>query len=173
MARGVANLVDSVQIRHVSGAVSHVSFKSYEKGREKWQGPTLDLVWFDEEHDEDVYTEGLTRTNVAFGPILFTFTPLKGMTNVVKRYLLDKVPGTHITNMTISDVEHYTYEQREAIIASYPAHEREARAKGIPTMGSGRVFPIEEDYITCSAFDIPDHWPQIAGIDFSSKLIEC
>lgn len=169
--RGAPNALDTIIVRHGGGGdlqagESLLGFKSNDQGREKWQGPTLDLIWFDEEHDEDVYTEGLTRTNVAMGPILFTFTPLKGMTNVVKRYLIDKVPGTHITNMTIDDVDHYTAEEKSAIIQSYPSHEREARAKGIPTMGSGRVFPVEEGYITCQAFSIPDHWPQIAAIDF-------
>lgn len=169
--RGTPNAIDTIIVRHGGGGdiqagESLLGFKSNDQGREKWQGPTLHLVWFDEEHDEDVYTEGLTRTNVAMGPILFTFTPLKGMTSVVKRYLIDKVPGTHITNMTIDDVLHYSAEQRQAIILSYPAHEREARAKGIPTMGSGRVFPIEEEYIKCEPFPIPEYWPQIAGIDF-------
>lgn len=169
--RGTPNAVDTVLVRwggggDVQAKESLVGFKSNDQGREKWQGPTLDLIWFDEEHDEDVYTEGLTRTNVAMGPIMFTFTPLKGMTNVVKRYLIDKVPGTHITNMTIFDVDHYTEEQRSAIILSYPAHERDARSKGTPTMGSGRVFPVEEEYIKCDAFPIPDHWPQLGGIDF-------
>jgi Terminase RNaseH-like domain/Terminase large subunit, T4likevirus-type, N-terminal len=68
--------------------------------------------------------------------------------------------------MTIDDVEHYTPEQRAQIIASYPAHEREARASGVPTMGSGRVFPVAEDVIKVEPFPIPKHWPQIIGIDF-------
>lgn len=71
-----------------------------------------------------------------------------------------------VTQMTIDDAEHYTPEQRAAIIASYPPHEREARVKGIPSMGSGRVFPIPEEEITCDPFPIPAHWPQIIGIDF-------
>jgi hypothetical protein len=33
-------------------------------------------------------------------------------------------------------------------------------------LGSGRVFPVNPDDVTCRAFAIPDHWPQIAGIDF-------
>ncbi len=68
--------------------------------------------------------------------------------------------------MTIYDVEHYTDAERAQIIASYPAHEREARAKGIPTMGSGRVFPIEESRIICEPVKVPRHWPQINGLDF-------
>lgn len=72
----------------------------------------------------------------------------------------------HVTSMTIYDVDHYSDEERAQIIASYPAHEREARAKGIPTMGSGRVFPIEEALICVPALPIPDHWAQINGLDF-------
>lgn len=72
----------------------------------------------------------------------------------------------HVVQMTIDDAEHYTPEQRAAIIASYPAHEREARVKGIPSMGSGRVFPIPEEDITVKPFAIPSHWVQINGLDF-------
>lgn len=71
-----------------------------------------------------------------------------------------------VTLMTIEDAEHYTPEERAAIIAAYPAHEREARAKGIPTLGSGRVFPIEEELIRIDPMPIPDHWKRIRGIDF-------
>ena len=56
--------------------------------------------------------------------------------------------------MTIDDAEHFTPEERQAIIDSYPEHEREARTKGIPSLGSGRVFPISEEAILCDP--IPD-----------------
>jgi hypothetical protein len=72
----------------------------------------------------------------------------------------------HVTFMTIDDAEHYTPKRRAEIIAGYLPHEREARAKGIPIMGSGRVFPIEEATITVAPFPIPKHWPQINGLDF-------
>lgn len=68
--------------------------------------------------------------------------------------------------MTIDDAEHYTEEQRQAIIDSYPPHEREARIKGIPSMGSGRVFPVTEEAIVCAPIAIPSHWYQINGLDF-------
>lgn len=68
--------------------------------------------------------------------------------------------------MTIDDVEHYSDEEKARIVASYPPHEREARAKGIPTMGSGRVFPVPEEMIRIPARPIPRHWAQINGIDF-------
>jgi Terminase large subunit, T4likevirus-type, N-terminal len=72
----------------------------------------------------------------------------------------------HITRMEIDDAEHYTPEQGQAIIDSYPEHEREARTKGIPFLGSGRVFPISENAILIDPLPIPMHWYQIVGIDF-------
>lgn len=171
MKRGVADAVDTVVVTFggggdVQAGESLIGFKSYDQGREKFQGETLDVVWLDEEPDEDIYTEALTRTNATGGMVYMTFTPLKGMTGTVKRFLLDKPAGTCVTTMTIEDAEHYTPEQRAAIIASYPAHEREARTKGIPTLGSGRIFPVADDVISIAPFEIPHHWPQIGGIDF-------
>jgi hypothetical protein len=68
--------------------------------------------------------------------------------------------------MTIDDAEHYTPEERARIIASYPEHEREARAKGVPILGSGRIFPVSESSVTVEAFPIPDYWPQLGALDF-------
>lgn len=72
----------------------------------------------------------------------------------------------HVTRATIQDAGHYTDEQRQAIIAAYPEHERDARAKGIPQLGSGAVYPIAEEKISIDAFQIPDHWALIGGMDF-------
>lgn len=96
-AMGVPNLLDNVVVKwggggDVQAGESIIYFKSYEKGREKWQGPTIDVVWFDEEPPLDIYTEGLTRTNRGqrsqFAYI--TFTPLMGMSEVVSLFLLQE-----------------------------------------------------------------------------------
>lgn len=166
LARGVADLIDTAQIKHKSGGTSSISLKSYDQGRSKWQADTVHGVWFDEEPPEDVYFEGLTRTNTTMGSVLLTFTPLKGMSAVVKRYIMDKVQDTGVTIMTIDDAGHYTEEQKQRIIASYPAHEREARAKGVPTMGSGLIFPVTDESITVDPFRIPPYWSLIIGVDF-------
>ena len=163
---GVSNALDSVTVRHMSGGSSSILFKAYEQGRGKWQANTVDGVWFDEEPPLDVYTEGITRTNTTQGPVFLTFTPLLGMSDVVARFLMEDNPDRIVTTMTIDDAEHYTPEERAKIIASYPAHEREARAKGIPTMGSGLIFPVTEELIVCPPFDVPKHWVQIGGLDF-------
>lgn len=165
-AMGTADLLDSVAVKHNSGGVSRLYFKRYEQGREKWQGETLDLVWFDEEPPADIYTEGLTRTNATGGLAMMTFTPLLGMSEIVRRFLLEPSDVRSVVTMTIDDAEHYTPEQRAAIIAAYPPHEREARAKGIPTLGSGKIFPVSEEVYTEQAIQIPAIWPRICGMDF-------
>lgn len=164
--QGVADAVASIVVRHISGGSSVVNLLSYDQGRTKWQADTVDGVWLDEEPPEDVYMEALTRTNVSGGPMLITFTPLKGMSNVVKRFILDKHHGTTTVTMTIDDALHYTPQQRADIIASYPAHERDARTKGIPSMGQGRVFPLADGAVSIPAFALPPHWRRIAGLDF-------
>jgi hypothetical protein len=68
--------------------------------------------------------------------------------------------------MTIDDAEHYSAEERQRIIDSYPAHEKEARTKGIPVLGSGRIFPIAGELLRCQPRDFPDHWPRLGGCDF-------
>jgi phage terminase large subunit-like protein len=165
-ARGVADQLDAVKVLHVSGGVSTIGLKTYQSGREKFQGETLDFIWLDEEPPEDIYFECLTRTNVGNGPVWLTFTPLLGMSTVVKRFLLERSPDRHITNMTIDDVEHYSAEEKARIIASYPAHELEARTKGTPTLGSGRISPVSEESIVVEQRDFPSHWPHIGGMDF-------
>jgi len=165
-AQGVADCIDCVFVRHISGGVSRLYFKSCEQGREKLQGETLDFAALDEEPPLDIYTEVLTRTNATKGIVWITFTPLLGMSEVVSRFLLESNPDRVDINMTIDDVGHYSDEDKARIIASYPAHEREARAKGIPIMGSGLIFPVEESAIVVEPFALPDIWPRICGIDF-------
>jgi phage terminase large subunit-like protein len=165
-ARGIPDLLDSIRVRHVSGGISTIGLKSYLRGRESFQGETLDFLWFDEEPPSDVYFEALTRTNVSQGPIWLTFTPLLGVSNVVKRYLMEPSPDRHITQMVIDDVGHFDERERAQIIDSYPEHEREARTRGVPTMGSGRIFTSPEQDLLIDAFDIPRHWLRWGGCDF-------
>lgn len=72
----------------------------------------------------------------------------------------------HVTFMTIDEAEHYSPGEREAIVAAYPAHEREARARGIPVLGSGRIFPVAEELIACEPFRLPRYWPRLGALDF-------
>ena len=162
----ISGLIDTVGIAHVSGKYSTLQFKSYEQGREKWQGAGLEVIWLDEECPSDLYFEALTRTNETGGIVYLTFTPILGASEIVRRFLLEKSPSRHMVEATIDDALHFTEKQRAEIIASYPPHEAEARTKGIPTLGSGRIFPVQEELIAIKQRDIPRHWARIAALDF-------
>lgn len=66
------------------------------------------------------------------------------------------------------DVPHLDEQTKQDLLAMTPAHLRDARSKGIPTMGSGLIFPIEEERIVIAPMQIPAFWPQIIGIDFGT-----
>jgi len=68
--------------------------------------------------------------------------------------------------MTIDDAGHISAEDKARIIQGYRPHEVEARVRGIPMMGSGKVFPIAESVIAEEGgFPIPKFWPRIVGLD--------
>jgi phage terminase large subunit-like protein len=56
-ARGIPDLLDTIKVHSVSGGVSVIGLKTYAAGREKFQGETLDFVWFDEEPRRYLYGE--------------------------------------------------------------------------------------------------------------------
>lgn len=185
LARGVTGLYDTIVVRHKSGGESVLVLKSYEQGRAKWQGKTLDFVWFDEEPPPEIYSEGIARLR-GDGIAYMTFTPLEGMSDVVLSFIEDdgtggnvrmrKVDdkGVPITNkglvmMALDDVTHFTEEQKQERLAGYPAHEREARRRGVPMLGGGRIFQVPEELIAETGLSlqaIPPHWVWLWGIDF-------
>lgn len=86
-ARGISGAFDTMIVRHKSGGLSSLGFKSYDQGRKKFQGTAKHVVWLDEEPPLDVYTESLTRTMTVDGVVLCTFTPLEGATEVVNMFI--------------------------------------------------------------------------------------
>ena len=166
MARGVTDAYDTIQVKHASGGVSVLRFKSYEQGREKFQGETLDFFWDDEEPPLDVYLEQLTRISASNGIAYTTFTPMKGGSKTVE--LLKKpMPGRTVILMTVDDAPHMTPEKIIELKNRYPVYQHKTRLYGVPMAGEGAVFEIAEEAIMEPpvAF-IPEEWVKIWGIDF-------
>ena len=170
LARGISDLFDTIPVKHISGGNSILRLKTYEQGREKFQGDTLDLAWFDEEPPLDVYLETLARMTTTDGLTYITFTPIKGDTDVVLRFTgadtEEKRPQCVQVQMTARDCPHMTPERMKAALARYPEYQHAARINGDPMQGSGRVFPFPEEKISCAPFEIPGHWSLLWGVDF-------
>lgn len=84
---GVHDLMDTVQVQHASGGISVLGLKSYQQGRDSFEGTEKDGIWDDEEPPEDIYGEQLIRTATTNGMMLLTFTPLAGMSRVVMNFM--------------------------------------------------------------------------------------
>ena len=85
--QGVADLVDTIRVKHVTGEWSVLGFKSYEQGRASFEGTGQHVIWDDEEPPEDVYGEQLMRVATTKGILMLTFTPLLGMSQVVLNFM--------------------------------------------------------------------------------------
>lgn len=168
--RGVTDAIDTVHIRHVSGGISTLTFKSYEQGREKFQSKTLDFVYLDEEPEEDIYTECLARVSATGGIVYVTFTPLHGVTKLWQRFNPGTYPTCMRTAMDINDAKHFEDPKRRAeLLSQYPEHERASRIHGAPMQGTGLVFRIPEEQITEATIPfarVPPHWHKLWAMDF-------
>lgn len=163
---GVRDVVDTFRVQHKSGGTSTCFLKTYEQGWRKWQGKVVHVVWLDEEPDDYmIFSEAQTRTLTCKGIILVTFTPLSGATELVEHFQRGG-PGIYVRGATWDDAPHLDEGERTRLMASYRAHERDARTRGIPMLGEGAVFPVAEDDIRVDPFNVPAHWARIKGCDF-------
>lgn len=169
--RNVAEAIDTVYVRHEpSGGVSQLGFKSYDQGREAFQGTEQDVVWPDEEPPGDIYSEMLTRTATNGGMLMSTFTPLKGIGDVILGFMANPLPDHKFLIMaTWDDAPHLSKKVKDELWLSYTPAERDARAKGIPTIGSGRIWPVAMDDILIDDFPVQKHWVKAYALDVGWK----
>jgi phage terminase large subunit-like protein len=164
---GVSDAVESIFVKHVSGGTSELTLKSYDQGRESFQGTNRDLCWLDEEADRDIYVECLLRTMTLNGILILTFTPLLGLTDIVRDFLAEREQetGKYTVQATWDDAPHLTAEAKDELWKSIPPYQREARSKGIPTLGSGAIYPVAEADIVVPDSEIPAHYPRAYALD--------
>ena len=163
---GIPDAIDTVRIRHKSGGESTIRFNSYDQGREAFQATEQDVIIEDEEPPIAIHAEILVRTMTTQGLVMLAFTPLKGVTETVLSFQeKEKTGRACIITATWDDCGHLSEADKEELMGSLPPHQRDARSKGIPQLGSGAVFPIAETSIVCEPFDIPKHFFRGYGLD--------
>lgn len=191
---GVPQGVDVVQVRHKSGGWSAIGFKNYEQPIEAFYGTDQHWVWADEICPIDVYNECLVRLMTTNGIIYVTFTPLKGITPLVAKFCesADYLAGAKAIiglRPTQEDDDEFANEaivgnsfkalvqagwddapwlgeqEKERILESSEPHLRETRRTGVPSMGSGNVYPISMETMVCAPFEIPSHFKRLYALD--------
>lgn len=174
-AGSVPDAVESIKVKHKSGGVSTVTFKSYDQKRKAFQGTHMDVIWMDEECPEGIYGECFMRTADTgdvngHGIMMLTFTPLSGLTEIVLKFLPGgKLPeeeiGKFVIMATWDDAPHLSEQEKSELLLATPPHLRNARSKGIPQLGAGAIYPIDEEEFKVDPFVIPEYWPKAYGMD--------
>ena len=167
---GISDVIDLFRTRYIAGGTSMCVLKTYEQGWRKWQGTAPDLIWLDEEPEDSeqqgrIYSEALTRLLTSHGSLMVSFTPLLGLTTLVEHFQTGG-KGIYLGTATWEDAPHLNKEERLRLSESYSEYEREARMKGVPMMGEGRVFTTNEEDIKIAPFEIPSYFARLKGVDF-------
>ena len=161
-------IVDQIVLKNSFGGTSVIGFKSCDQGREKFQGSSLDFVWFDEEPPRDVYEECLMRVLDKEGDIFGTMTPLKGLTFVYEEIFLNRKNDPEIwyefmewaDNPFLSpkEIEHMQNALDETTLLS--------RRYGRFCTREGLVYPeFDERVHVIEPFPVPPEWQDKISID--------
>ena len=138
-----SGVIDQIKIKNVYGGVSVLGFKSCDQGREKFQGSSLDFVWFDEEPPKDIYDECMMRVLDRCGDIFGTMTPLKGKTFVYNEIFLNSRKNPEIWHefMTWADNPYLSKKECALLESALEPSALDARKYGKFSDGAGLVYP--------------------------------
>jgi phage terminase large subunit-like protein len=184
--QGVPEAVDTCWVKHYDfdgnyDGDSRLVFKSYDQKREAFQGTEQEVIWLDEESDDAIRGECMLRLMTTNGLLIETFTPLRGITPVVMQYLpngeaTDSVAVTADKALVMAgwdDVPHLGEAEKKRMLAETPPHLRDARSKGIPSLGAGAIYPVPESEIVIPDMPIPAHWKRLYALDVGWNRTAC
>lgn len=168
---GTPGAYSQIHIKNNIGSTSKIIFKTYESRQTSWESMTVDYCFFDEEPPMEIYVEGSVRVMQRQGVTAIGFTPDSGLTNTVLHFFKDgkfskgAADNKFIAMVGWDDVPHLTKEAKEAMLQKIPPYLREAKCKGLPYLGTGRVFQFDLEEHTVAPFEIPDYYEKFYGLD--------
>lgn len=88
---GTPHAFEFISVEHVSGGTSYIVSKSYDQGREAFQGRKIEVGWGDEEIPREIWDEMRMRTVIpgqeVQGVLLATYTPINGLTDMTQWFI--------------------------------------------------------------------------------------
>jgi phage terminase large subunit-like protein len=163
-----SGVIDHILIKNVFGTLSRIGFKSCDQGREKFQGTSLDYVWFDEEPPYDIYLECKMRLLDKAGMMFGTMTPLKGLTWVYDEIYLNKKldPEVWYEHMEWADNPYLLENEVKELTKNLSQDELDARRYGKFTFFGGLVYSeFDEQTHVIEPFCVPHDWYDNISID--------
>lgn len=161
-------VIDFIRVKNVFGGTSVIGFKSCDQGREKFQGTSLDYVWFDEEPPQDIYEECRMRVFDKQGDLFGTMTPLKGLTFVYEEIYLNKHDDKEVWYEFVEwkDNPYLSAAEIELLTKTLDEEQLQSRRYGKFTAGTGLVYPeFDERVHVIPPFPIPFEWQDTLSID--------
>lgn len=162
-------IIECILVKNKFNNISKIWFKSCEEGREKFQGTSLDFVWFDEEPPEDIYTECKMRVLDKKGEIFGTMTPLKGLTFIYNEIYLNTKHDNEIFYEFISWDENpfLDADELKRLSSTLSPEEIENRKYGrFSFKNCGLVYPeFDVNVNVIDPFKIPPEWQDNISID--------
>ncbi len=161
-------IIDKILVKNVFGSLSSIGFKSLEQGREKFQGASLNYVWFDEEPTKDIYLECKMRVLDTCGEIFATMTPLKGRTWVFDEIYLNRNNDDEVWHQHISWKDNPYLNEKEVLklTKATSEDELESRCFGNFVKNAGLVYNnFDESVNVIEPFKIPSDWQDNICID--------
>ena len=64
-----------------------------------------------------------------------------------------------------ADTPHISPEAASELVRSYLPNERDARMRGIPSLGAGAIYPVPESEIVVEPFKLPYYWKFVYALD--------
>jgi phage terminase large subunit len=148
---------------------THIYFKSYDQGREKFQGAEVDIVWHDEEPPRDIYQECLMRLLDRNGRYILTMTPLKGLSWAYDAIdqVTDDHPAIWRTHVSLYDNKYIEKSVIDEVSSLYTQDELLQRIEGRFMRPEGSVWKeLNMSLSFIPRFAIPPEWKRIRAIDF-------
>ena len=163
-----SGIIDQIKIKNVFGGISTIGFKSCDQGREKFQGSSLDFVWFDEEPPKDVYEECVMRVMDKRGDIFGTMTPLKGMTFIYNEIFLNRKNNPEIWCEFVSweDNPFLSKQEIKLLETALDQATLDSRRYGKFSSAEGLVYPeFDPSVHVIPPFKVPEEWQAAISID--------
>lgn len=162
-----------VRIRHKDGGLNTLMFYGSEN-ESTMMGQRVAGCMMDEEapyNSLKIFSQIQTRLLNALGEgengfMLFTATPEQGQTKLNDLFDKNESGVLYMQSASIYDNPTYTEEQIKQFLAGVPDYQRDMRLHGIPVLGTGAVFRVDDVAIMVENIQPLPHWQIVGGVDW-------
>ena len=153
---------------------SKIRFKTYEQGRQSYQGAGLDLEWDDEEPPEEIVAEQKARLIDRGGELIRSMTPLNGITYTYDEIIVNEKNNPEVEYWFWDSTKNIYLDKTslENILDNYAQKEAEVRRTGhFQNLKTGLCYYAFSDENIVDKFEYMPNRPLEISCDFNISLM--